>query len=326
MGLANALGPSQINVQPAPAVAGDFASANPRFNYLAGPGGLVAGIGGLTIGLFAWVTASPVDANGTPAWATNAGAGPAAGFVHREQQALITTYLTDAGMTIPAGFECGLMTGGDFWVVNSGTTEAEVGMKAYANFANGKATFAATGSPTNAATSTASTIAAETNGWTGSISGNLMTVTAVSSGTLVPGTQVSGTGVAANTAILGQVIPLLAGETLGGIGRYTLNVPEQIVASEAMTGTYGLLTVGGTLTGTYAVGQTLTSAVSGFAAGTQITGLGTGTGGAGTYYVNLTQTVGSGIIDASVNVETKWIAMSAGLAGELIKISSQALG
>src|SRR5258706_14001213 len=38
--------PNQVNVQPAPAVAGDFASTNPRSAYPAGPGGPVAGAAG----------------------------------------------------------------------------------------------------------------------------------------------------------------------------------------------------------------------------------------------------------------------------------------
>jgi len=52
------------------------------------------------------------------------------GFVHREQQGLNTTFLSDAGMTIPQGFIVTLMTGGDYWVVNDGTTEALRGQKA----------------------------------------------------------------------------------------------------------------------------------------------------------------------------------------------------
>jgi len=247
------------------------------------------------------------------------GSGAVTGFIHRAQQGLIEVYLQAFSMLVPAGFPITVHSGGDFWVRNNGTTECEYGMKAYANFADGKATFALTGAPTNGGTSTASTIAAGTNGWTGSINGNVLTVTAVTSGTLYAGTQVSGTGVAPNTAIVSQ----LTG-TAGGVGTYLLNIPEQTVASEAMTGTYGLLTIGGTVTGTYAVGQLVTG--GGTSAGTYITALGTGSGGAGTYIVNNTQSVGSGAINTTLNVETKWIAQSAGLPGELVKITSHTLG
>jgi hypothetical protein len=155
---------------------------------------------------------------------------------------------------------------------------------------------------------------------TGSITGNVLTVTGGITGVLYNGTVLSGSGVFTGTQIVEQLLPLLAGEALRGIGRYALSVPDQIVASEAMTGTYGLLTIAGT----YAVGQPVTG--GGTSAGTVITDVGTGIGGAGTYIVNNTQTVGSGALNTSSNVETKWIAMSPGIAGDLIKISDHQLG
>lgn len=61
--------------------------------------------------------------------------------------------------------------------------------------------------------------------------------------------------------------------------------------SSAATSAGTVLTVGGTLTGTFAVGQTITG--SGFADGTVITSLGSGMGGAGTYNTSQSNTVGS---------------------------------
>src|SRR5271157_4269498 len=148
---------TQVNVQPAMAVAGDFASNNPYFNYDAGPGGLVAGSAGVTIGQFAWVTA-PLDPNGTGQVVNSFGAGPVSGFVHREQQGLITAYLASSGTLIVKGYQMGLMTGGDFWVVNNGTTTALPGQLAYANLANGQASFGASGSPNVGATGTGAII------------------------------------------------------------------------------------------------------------------------------------------------------------------------
>lgn len=58
------------------------------------------------------------------------------------------------------------------------------------------------------------------------------------------------------------------------------------------------LTVGGTVTGNFAVGQTISG--TGVTAGTIITALGTGTGGAGTYTVSISQTVASTTISAAV--------------------------
>ena len=321
MALNNALGQSQVYYAQSPAVAGDWASTNPRQMVLAGPGGLVAGPVGLTVGAFAWLSSNYVDADNAPQIANNYGSGSVAGFVHREQQALISTYLADASMTIPAGFPVTLTDFGDLWVVNNGSTQALPGQKAYANFANGLASFAATGSASTA-TATTFSIAAETFSVTASVSGNVMTVTAVGSGTLYPGSVLSS---AAGSA---TIIAQLSGTT-GGIGTYSLSVPEQSVASTTVTGTYGLLTLGGTITGTFPLG----ASISGTAvpAGATITANSTngsaltGAGGAGTY-VTLTGTASSGTLTAATNVETKWIARSAGAAGELVKISAQAQG
>jgi hypothetical protein len=312
-----------VGTQPSPAVAGDFASANPRYSVDAGPGGLVSGPNGLFAGRFAWWSASQIDANDTPAIANNFGSGPVTGFVHREQQGLITQFLSEGSMFIPQGFNVTLMSGGDFWVINDGATEALVGQKCYANYADGKATFAATGAP-GTASGSASSIAAATNSGVGSIADNILTLTGSIVGTIRPGTTISGTNVASGTQIVAQVLPLLPGEAVGGIGRYAVNIPEQTVASTAISGTYGILTVGGTVAGAFGVGDTLSGAS--VVAGTTITQLISGTGGVGTYAVNNNTVVSSTAITAGLQAETKWIAMSAGLPGDLIKISSQPLG
>ena len=57
------------------------------------------------------------------------------------------------------------------------------------------------------------------------------------------------------------------------------------------------LTVGGTVTGTFSAGMTLSG--TGVTSGTRIVGLGTGTGGAGTYIVDTSQTVSSTTITGS---------------------------
>ncbi len=309
---------TQVGANMAPAVAGDFASANPRSFYPAGPGGLVAGPNGVTIGNFCWLSYAALDSDGAPAIVNSFGAGPVAGFVPRKQQGLITTYLADSSMLIPPGFGLEIMTSGDVWAKNSGTNEAEPGMYAYANVSTGAVTFAAANSPAAGGSGTASTIVAGTASVTGSIAGDVLTVTAVGSGTLVAGGQLSGTGVAPNTAVVNQ----LTG-TPGGIGTYTVNIGEQTVASTTISETYGTLTVGGTVTGTFGVGQPITTGAS---AGTVITALGTGTGGAGTYIVNNTQTVASTTISTASSVQTKWQALSSGLPGEIVKMSSQVLG
>lgn len=309
--------PNQVNVQPSPAVAGDFCDTNPRSTVDAGPGGLVAGPAGVTIGRFAWFLNTQFDINDTPQQVANTGSGAPAGFVHRAQQGLITAYLQASGMLIPAGFPVTLFSSGGFWAKNDGTTEALLGQYAYANFADGRVSFAAAGSP-NTGTVTGS-IGPQTVSFSGSISGNVLTAGAVV-GTIVPGAILTGgSGMVVNT----QVVSQLTG-TPGGAGTYTVNIPEQTVNTAALTGTYGLLTVASVGSGTLGVGDSITG--SGVTAGTAITGLGTGTGGVGTYYVSPSQTVGSTSITFNLNWQTKFVAMSGGQPGELVKISSHILG
>lgn len=302
----------------APGIAGDFASANPRATLLSsqayGQTGFVAGPNGLTIGLFAWIDTA------TYRIASNSGPGAPAGFVHRAAEGLITAYLTAFGMTIPAGFEAGnIFDAGDFFVVNNGTTFASPGMKAYANNTTGVASFALTGNPTAAGSGTASTIAANTSSVTGSIADDILTVTAVGSGSVRVGTIFTGTGVASGTQVQSQ----LTGTT-GSTGTYTVSPRDQTVASTTLSGTYSTLTVGGTVTGTFAVGQTLTG--SGVTAGTYIAALGTGTGGAGTYFVSPSQTISSQTIGSSSTTETSWYCRGFGQPGDVVKISSRAMG
>lgn len=144
-----------VNVQQAPAVAGDWASTNPRTMYVAGPGGLVAGASGVYVARWAWVSSSPVDWDGAPQKANSTGSGVPDGFVHREQQALITTYLSESGMLVPQGFGVTLARGGDLWVANGGSGAVTVGMKAYAMTADGTTQFAAAGGSVSGGVETA---------------------------------------------------------------------------------------------------------------------------------------------------------------------------
>ena len=130
----NKMGGFQTRVQnfPAPGVEGDFASANPRSTYLAGPGGLVCGPVGVFVGRFAWVEPDMVTAN-------NFGSAPNApdGFVHRDQQGLLTQYLEVASLLVPAGFPITLHNGGDFWARNLGPAALTKGATVYAGYADG---------------------------------------------------------------------------------------------------------------------------------------------------------------------------------------------
>lgn len=297
-----------------PGVEGDFASSNPRATLLAGPGGAVAGAAGVTVGRFAWTQANYIDFDNAPTILNSFGSGPVAGFIGRRTQALTTAYLAESTLLIPQGFMVTAYTEGDFWVRNAGASAALIGQYAYANLATGAVTFAAASSASTAS-GTASSVAASTFSVTGSINNNVLTVTAVGSGSVYPGATISGTGIASGTQIVSQ----LSG-TANGIGTYAVSIAEQTVASTTVSGTYGTLTVGGTVTGTFVNGGLLSG--TGTAANTFITAFISGTGGAGTYVVNNNTVVASATLSATTNVQTKWIAQSAGLANELVKITS----
>lgn len=304
-----------VNDQPAVAIPGDFCDTNPRYTVNAGPGGLYAGPNGVTIGRFAWAT-NPDDADGTPARVDNTGSGPVTGFVAREQQGLVTTFLADSSMVAPSGFPLTLFDGGGFWVKNDGTGQALPGAQAYANFVDGRVSFALSG-----ATASAWGIVAGTSSGTVSVVDAVMTATAGTN--LYPGVVLTG-------GAQGSIVRQISGTTAGA-GVYQLSVPEQTVAAgTAITGTYGALTLTTVTAGVFAVGDTLTGATAGVTAGTAITAMLTGTGGSGsTGIVNLTQTsgnAGEGVLTAALNVATKWYARSSALAGEMVKISSQPQG
>lgn len=312
---------TSVGTVPAPAVEGDFCDTNPRYSVDAGPGGLVAGLAGLTVGRFAWVSYEGIDPDNAPTIANNYGAGVPDGFVAREQQGLITTYLDQSGMVIPRGFGVTLFKGGGFWVKNAGSGQAVRGMKAYAKAGTGEVLFAAAGTPATASV-TGSIGAVVTTSFTGAISGNVLTVSALSTGTIYPGATLSGTGgggVASGTKVVGQ----LSGTT-GGVGTYAVTPTEQTVTSTTITAAAGLLNVTAVGSGTLAVGDVLSgSGGGGVTSGTVISALGTGTGLTGTYIVDPTQTVSSTTVAANTSAETRFTAVSAGNAGELVKISDR---
>ena len=310
--------PQQVQQVQAPGVPWTFASVNPRNSVLAGPGALVAG----TNCFVGFVWADPynqiVNSNGV---------GSVTGMIIRNWQGINTVYLSNATEQIYPGSQIGVMDICDAWAPNGGTTEALPGQKAYANVNNGQiVAFAASGSPPAGASATGSIIAAETSSFTGVLAmvvnaqddtvGGILTASAVT-GLIVPGEIIAGTGVITGT----QIVTQLSG-TPGGAGAYSVNYPQNI-ASEAMTGTYGLFTPG-TVTGTFTVGDVLAGAGGGgVTAGTQIWAPGAG---AGTWYVSPTQTVTSSTITSTNYVETKWYARSFGAPGEVVKISPTLLG
>jgi hypothetical protein len=141
-----------VQEQPGVAVAGDFAGANPRASKLAGPGQLVAPTGGLIIGNFVFV--NPTTGVCSSVFAT----GDLVGFLHREQQGLITTWLADSTMVVPAGYPITLMVAGDFWA--NFAAAAAAGVAVFATNADGTPnTASGTATPFKTATATAGGLA-----------------------------------------------------------------------------------------------------------------------------------------------------------------------
>jgi hypothetical protein len=131
--------------------------------------------------------------------------------------------------------------------------------------------------------------------FTASISGTTMTVTQLFSGTIAVGQQVFGVGVEQETVITAL------GTGTGGTGTYTVSNSQTAASGRynsaqincIFTGSTSgtTLTVSAVSSGTLHAGMTITN--SSITTKTVITALGTGTGGAGTYTISNSQTVGS---------------------------------
>ena len=196
---------TSVKIQQAPAVEGDFASANPRATVLAGESALVTGANGVTVGRFAWALAGIAGNSYQPSPAQ-------VGFVHREMQALITVWLGQSSMVVPSGLPITLFEQGDFWGKFAGG--AAVGQKVYANFGDGSLSAAATGTPPSSTGGVASTATS-----------NVLTVTTAPSAPIVVGQGVSGTGIPAGTYITAL------GTGTGGTGTYTLSAATTATAA-----------------------------------------------------------------------------------------------
>ena len=294
----------QVNLQQAPAVAGDFASSNPRAVALAGQGALVAGVGGVTVGKFAWI-----DDDGNTVLSRGTGNRKPHGFVHREQQALISTYLAESGNLIPAGFPVTLHNQGDFYATITGSTAAtSFGQAVYATYATGDITI---GSAATGASVTASMGAT----FTATGTGTSLVVTSVT-GLISIGSEISGTGVTAGTTIVAQV-----SGTTGGAGTYTTSAAT--TASSATVTSFGnRLNVTAVASGTLAVGDPVSG--TGIPSGAVINGIVSGSGGVGVYILDIAATAyaASTTVTVTAGVDTGWTVQSLAAVGELVKIST----
>ncbi len=135
---------NQVYINPAVALPGDFASSNPMGYKLSSTGKMVAVAEGVTVGKFAALLADgTVD--------SILAAAPQAsriGFVHRENNAQITTFLAESGNTIQVGQPVSLFGQGDFYVRADAITGSPVrGAAVYWDVLTGNTIIGAPGSP-----------------------------------------------------------------------------------------------------------------------------------------------------------------------------------
>jgi hypothetical protein len=304
---------SVVNNQPAPGVAGDFASTNPFSSVLAGPGALVAPAGGLIVGNFCWIgPAGQVSQSFV--------SGYTLGFVGRNEQALITQFLGESTLVIPAGFMVNAFNGGDFWAKFNGG--AAVGATVYADKTNGAVLGA-----TSAAASVTGII-----GTTADVQGSIaapaagalavFTLATVStSGKVMPGDVLNIPG-----AGLVEIVAQLTGTTGGSNGAtYSTNSEVAVGAfTTAQVVQSSFINVSAVGSGTLVPGETLISALlqPNTELGAQVTG---SAGAAGIYNVSPRQgNIASGTITTAADVATGFTVTGAyaPAGGEVGKISA----
>lgn len=297
---------STINSAQAPGVLGDFASTNPFSTIVAAAGGLVAPAGGLTVGNFAWV--GP-QGQVSQAYVS----GYQAGFLGRNEQALIVQFLGQSSLVVPSGFMVTLFNGGDFWAyfANGATAGATV----YADEVTGAPQMQATNSFTGEVGFTGDASLANVSGV------GQMTLTTVTSGIVTVGDTVSATGVTAGTTVTGLVSG--TANTIGAV--YSLSATVTTESAEAVTTASNVLNITAVADGGLSIGTTISG--TGIASGTTVTAFLTGAGGVGTYTISGAQiNTAAETISGPANASTGWTVGPITLAGAgIAKISHAAV-
>jgi hypothetical protein len=133
--------------------------------------------------------------------------------------------------------------------------------------------------------------------FTGTFSGNILTVTGIAQGAVAQGQYLSGLGITPGTQIVRSLTG--AGGNINEVGTYQLNIYQENqtpIFTGSISGT--TLTVTAVTTGFVGIGSSISG--TGITAGTTITGLLSGTGGAGTYTVSVSQSVASTTITGTI--------------------------
>jgi len=133
--------------------------------------------------------------------------------------------------------------------------------------------------------------------FTGTFSGNILTVTGITEGAVAQGQYLSGPGITPGTKIVQSITG--AGGNVNEQGTYQLNIfqaTQNPVFTGSISGT--TLTVTAVTSGNIGIGSVISG--TGITAGTTITALGSGTGSTGTYTVSVSQTVASTTITGTI--------------------------
>lgn len=299
---------TQVGINPAPGEEGDFFGTNPRVVPVAGPGQFVSPAvanpsipsqTGLLVGNFAWVNTD------TGAVSQSYVPGYQIAFLHRENNAIIVSFLGQASLLVPQGLPVELFVQGDFWArFAAGATP---GQRVYADPDTGAPVAGGASAP-----ATASFTASAGASFTLAVTSNVATISAVT-GYVVPGDAV--TSATLGTATLGAQ---LSG-TPGGAGTYTLVHAD--FTAEAATSISTVLDVTAIASGVIGAGDVITG--SGITANTRITGQISGTpGGVGLYTITIAQRFASTATGSVPGIATPWFVNSLAAAGEVAIIST----
>lgn len=296
--------PKTVNSYQAPGVEGDAASTNPQATILApNQGQLVAPVGGVNVGRFAFV--DPATGNVSQAYV----AGYQIGFLGRNEQALIRTFLGESTLNVPSGFMITLFNKGDFWMRFA--SGAVVGQTVYADENNGQPV---AGNAADVVTGVAGGAGTLT---TVNTSASVVINTLTAGNTVAVGDVVVSANVPVGTTVVAQT----AG-TAGGTGTYTLSAAATASAGPtAFTSTSTTLYVTAVTSGGLNVGDPITG--TGVTAGTTIAAYLTGAGGVGTYRLSVGQQFASTALTVTNgNIATGFKVASNCAAGEVAKVTS----
>lgn len=319
---------SFVNNELPPAIAGDFASANPRASIIGGGEfAYTAAANGLVVGVFSW--SNPSTGIASNFYQANS----FLGFFHRAMNALITQFLGFEATAAVPGTMVDTYDQGEFWGYFAGGATA--GQKVYADPLYGILTSNTTGNSVGGAitsVSIATTGVMTVNTITGTplAVNQAISLSGGATGSIPPGTYIAslgtGTGGAGTYNLAnanGSPFTVVTAQAAAYAGVQETNyfVADNILVGASVTasiaaGIPGVMTVTAVGSGTLSAGQFLAGAGIPANANAQIqyqitsTAAGGALGGTGTYAVNYPGVVASQTITATagqIGMISSWL-------------------